>query len=91
MAASPDPTRDEVVFGYRYEPRCECPPRAKTTVWAGRFDTIEPEAGSTDLVRHVHDLSRELWRASYGTSVELISIDGDGLHTLADYPSRGNF
>ena len=48
------PTRDEAVFGYRYEPRSERAPRGKTTVWAGRFDTNEPEAGSTDLIRHVY-------------------------------------
>ena len=54
ISAVPDPTRDEAVFGYRYEPRSERAPRGKTTVWAGRFDTNEPEAGSTDLIRHVY-------------------------------------
>lgn len=28
--------------------------RGRTSFWAGRFDTAEPEAGSTDLIRHVY-------------------------------------
>ena len=54
ISAVPDPTADEAIFGYRYEARSERAPRGKTTVWAGRFDTNEPEAGSTDLIRHVY-------------------------------------
>ena len=54
ISAVPDPTRDEAVFGYKYEPRSERSPRGKTIFWAGRFDTNEPEAGSTDLIRHVY-------------------------------------
>ena len=54
ISAVPDPTKDEAVFGYRYESRSERAPRGKTTVWAGRFDTNEPETGSTDLIRHVY-------------------------------------
>ena len=54
ISAVPDPTQDEAVFGYRYESRSARSPRGKTTVWAGRFDTNEPEAGSTDLIRHVY-------------------------------------
>ena len=54
ISAVLDPTQDEAVFGYRYEARSERAPRGKTTVWAGRFDTNEPEAGSTDLIRHVY-------------------------------------
>ena len=54
ISAVLDPTQDEAVFGYRYEARSERAPRGKSTVWAGRFDTNEPEAGSTDLIRHVY-------------------------------------
>lgn len=54
ISAVPDPSRDDAIFGFRYEPRSERAPRGKTTVWAGRFDTNEPEAGSTDLIRHVY-------------------------------------
>lgn len=54
ISAVPDPAKNEAVFGYRYEARSERSPRGKTTVWAGRFDNNEPEAGSTDLIRHVY-------------------------------------
>ncbi|WP_369057399.1 ATP-dependent nuclease [Burkholderia gladioli] len=54
ISAVPDPTKDEAVFGCRYEPRSERAPRGKITTWAGRFDTNEPEAGSIDLIRHVY-------------------------------------
>lgn len=54
ISAVPDLTKNEAVFGYRYESRSERTPRGKTTVWAGRFDTNEPEAGSSELIRHVY-------------------------------------
>ncbi|MFK3818037.1 ATP-dependent nuclease [Pseudomonas sp. NPDC089407] len=54
ISAVPDPTKNEAVFGYRYEARSERAPRGKTTVWAGRFDANEPEAGSSELIRHVY-------------------------------------
>lgn len=54
ISAVPDPTRDEAIFGLRYETRSEQMPRGRTTVWAGRFDSAEPEKGSTDLIRHVY-------------------------------------
>ncbi|RJQ29750.1 DUF2813 domain-containing protein [Candidatus Parcubacteria bacterium] len=54
ISAVPDLTNSEAVFGYRYESRSERLPRGKTTFWAGRFDTNEPEAGSSDLIRHVY-------------------------------------
>lgn len=54
ISAVPDPTQDKATFGYRYEPRSEKAPRGKATMWAGRFDTNEPEIGSTDLIRHVY-------------------------------------
>ncbi len=54
ISAVPDPTKNEAVFGYRYESRSERAPRGKTTVWAGRFDTNEPEVGSSELIRNVY-------------------------------------
>lgn len=54
LAAVPDVSKDEAVLGYRYESRSERAPRGKSTFWAGRFDTNGPEAGSTDLIRHVY-------------------------------------
>lgn len=54
ISAVPDPSKSEAVFGYRYESRSERAPRGKTTVWAGRFDNSEPEAGSSELIRHVY-------------------------------------
>ena len=54
ISAVPDLAQDVAIFGYRYEPRSEGLPRGKTTLWAGRFDTNEPETGSTDLIRHVY-------------------------------------
>lgn len=54
ISAVPDPSKDEALFGYRYETSSERSPRGKSTVWAGRFDTNEPESGSTDLIRHVY-------------------------------------
>lgn len=54
ISAVPDPMKDEALFGYRYELRSERSPRGKTTTWSGRFDTNEPEAGCTDLIRHVY-------------------------------------
>lgn len=54
ISAVPDPSKNEAVFGYRYEQRSDRAPRGRTSVWAGHFDTNEPEAGSTDLIRHVY-------------------------------------
>ncbi|MGB3424771.1 MAG: AAA family ATPase [Castellaniella sp.] len=54
ISAVPDPTKNEAAFGFRYEPRSEHTPRGKTTTWAGRFDTNEPERGSSELIRHVY-------------------------------------
>lgn len=54
ISAVPDPTQDKAIFGLRFEPRSVGTPRGRTTVWAGKFDTNEPEAGSTDLIRHVY-------------------------------------
>jgi len=54
ISAVPDPTQDEAIFGYRYETRSDLAPRGRSTLWAGRFDTNDPESGSTDLIRHVY-------------------------------------
>ena len=54
ISAVPDPTADLAVFGTRYQPRTPGTPRGRLSYWAGRFDTTEPESGSTDLIRHVY-------------------------------------
>lgn len=54
IGAVPDPTQDEAIFGVRHQIRSEHNPRKKTTFWAGKFDTAEPEVGSNDLIRHVY-------------------------------------
>lgn len=54
ISAVPDLLKSEAIFGYRYESRSESAPRGKTTLWAGRFDANEPEAGSSELIRHVY-------------------------------------
>ncbi len=53
IAAVPDITKDEAIFGFRYE-RSEKSTRGKTSSWGGRFDSNDPENGSTDLIRHVY-------------------------------------
>lgn len=54
ISAVPDPTIDLAVFGLRYQTRTAGMMRGRASSWAGRFDTTEPEAGSTDLIRHVY-------------------------------------
>ena len=54
ITAVPDPTEDLAIFGYRFEPRSDDAPRGRRTLWAGKFDSAEPEPGSTDLIRHVY-------------------------------------
>lgn len=52
ISAVTDPTTDLATWGLRYQ--CgTVKTRGKASVWAGRFDTAEPEHGATDLVRHV--------------------------------------
>jgi putative ATP-dependent endonuclease of OLD family len=53
ISAVPDPTIDTAILGMRYQCKTSTSVRGKTTFWAGRFDTAEPEAGATDLIRHV--------------------------------------
>lgn len=54
IAAVPDPAQDRAVFGLRYEGPATASGRGRCTQWAGKFDTAEPEPGSTDLIRHVY-------------------------------------
>ena len=54
ISAVPDPTKDVAIFGYRYETRSDKAPRGQVTLWAGKFDSAEPETGSTALIRHVY-------------------------------------
>jgi putative ATP-dependent endonuclease of OLD family len=54
VSAVPDPTADRAVFGMRYHARTAGMLRGRASYWAGRFDTAEPESGSTDLIRHVY-------------------------------------
>jgi len=52
ISAVPDPCTNVANWGLRYQ--CgTLKTRGRTSVWAGRFDTAEPERGATDLVRHV--------------------------------------
>ena len=54
IGAVPDPTKDKAILGMRYQPKSVGHPRGKISYWAGKFDTAEPEPGSTDLIRHVY-------------------------------------
>ena len=53
ISAVPDPAADLAILGMRYECKTSGNSRGKTTFWAGKFDTAEPEPGATDLIRHV--------------------------------------
>ena len=54
IAAVPDPLQNSATFGCRYEPQPVNGVRGRFTSWVGKFDTTEPESGSTDLIRHVY-------------------------------------
>jgi len=54
ISAVPDPIQDNAIFGMRYQARNKQHARGRVSFWAGRFETGEPEAGSTDLIRHVY-------------------------------------
>jgi putative ATP-dependent endonuclease of the OLD family len=54
ISAVPDPTADLAVFGMSYQIRAPGMLRGRVSHWAGKFDTTEPESGSTDLIRHVY-------------------------------------
>jgi putative ATP-dependent endonuclease of OLD family len=53
ISAVPDPATDIAIFGMRYQCKTSGTSRGKTKLWAGKFDTAEPEPGATDLIRHV--------------------------------------
>jgi putative ATP-dependent endonuclease of OLD family len=57
ITAVPNPTEDLAIFGLRFEPRSDLAPRGRTMPWAGKFESAEPEPGSTDLIRHVYLLA----------------------------------
>ena len=54
ISAVPDPMQDTAVIGMRYQARSAQYARGRVSFWAGRFETSEPEVGSTDLIRHVY-------------------------------------
>ena len=54
ISAVPDPAQDLAILGMRYQTKAAGSLRGRTTFWAGRFDTAEPEPGATDLIRHVY-------------------------------------
>ncbi len=51
ISAVPDPAADLAIFGMRYQCKTSSNSRGKTTLWAGKFDTAEPEPGATELIR----------------------------------------
>ncbi len=53
ISAVPDPAADVAILGLRYQCRTSAISRGKTSLWAGKFDTAEPESGATELIRHV--------------------------------------
>jgi len=54
ISAVPDPTKDLAIIGMNHETRVAGRLRGRTTLWAGQFDTAEPEPGSTNIIRHVY-------------------------------------
>ncbi len=54
IGAVPDPTADLAILGMRYQAKAAGSFRGRSSFWAGKFDTAEPEHGSTDLIRHVY-------------------------------------
>ena len=48
-----DPTQDAAVFGVTFKPATQLKPRGDVKYWAGKH-SMEPESGSTDLIRHVY-------------------------------------
>ncbi len=91
----PDPTVDLAIFGARYQIKSKSNPRGKTTFWAGRFDSVEPEPGSTDLIRHVYlpplrDAQQSLGSASATRIVALLQhfLEEGEEQTFLDHVSR---
>lgn len=54
ISALEDPTTDKAVIGMKHEIEVPGSVRGRTTFWAGKYETAEPEAGSTNLIRHVY-------------------------------------
>ncbi len=54
ISAVPDPTKDKAIIGVKHETEIPNSVRGRTTFWAGKYDTSEPEIGSTNLIRHVY-------------------------------------
>ena len=54
ISALVDPTTDKAVIGMKHEIEAANSVRGRTTFWAGKYETAEPEAGSTNLIRHVY-------------------------------------
>lgn len=54
ISGVPDPTQDLAIFGMRYQARTAQVARGRVSYWAGKFEIGEPEAGSTDAIRHVY-------------------------------------
>ena len=50
ISAVPDPTKDQAIFGLTFD---KVAGRYRSQSWAGKFQA-KPEAGSTDLIRHVY-------------------------------------
>ena len=47
IGADPDPTTDIAVLGMRYQAKVAGYHRGRTSFWAGRFDTAEPEPNNS--------------------------------------------
>lgn len=54
ISCIPDPTQDVAIIGMKHETENTNSFRGRTTYWAGRFDTAEPESGATNLIRHIY-------------------------------------
>src|SRR2546428_7099438 len=54
ISAVPDPTQDLAILGMRYQAKIAGSTRGRVSFWAGKFETAEPEPGSTELIRHVY-------------------------------------
>lgn len=51
----PDPREGSATFGIKYEtPTTKGVRSPRVVAWAGKHDTLQPEPGSTDLIRHVY-------------------------------------
>jgi putative ATP-dependent endonuclease of OLD family len=95
ISAVPDPTADIAIFGIRYQCKDSVRSRGKTTLWAGQFDTAEPEAGSTELIRHAFLPALRDARQALGsggatritTLLQHFLVDGEEAH-FVDYVKR---